>query len=144
MAKPVFVFGSNLRGLHGGGAAHAALNEHGAVWGKGSGHYGDSYAIPTKGNELSLRPRGQLAQWSVGKTLDIEVIRPFTVVFFLYAQHHPDLRFDVTRLGCGLAGLKDEEVAPMFLEASKLLNVYFDSKWASYLDKHAQFWGSFP
>lgn len=99
----IFVFGSNLAGRHGKGAAATALNEHGAVYGQGAGPQGNSYAIPTKGRELA--------------TLPLSIIKTFVTKFIEYAESHPDLEFNVTRIGCGLAGYKDADIAPMFKDA---------------------------
>lgn len=96
----IFVFGSNLAGVHGAGAAHCAYNEHGAIWGKGIGHHGDSYAIPTKDHNI--------------RTLPVERIQEYVIQFMLYANEHPELKFQVTRIGCGLAGYTDKDIAPLF------------------------------
>ena len=101
----VFVFGSNLQGMHGGGAAAVAMRNVGAVWGKGVGHYGQTYAIPTMQG-------------------GIETIRPYVDDFIAYARNHPELTFLVTRIGCGIAGFKDEEVAPLFVGSLDLPNVH--------------------
>jgi len=96
----VFVFGSNLAGIHGAGAAKDALKKHGAEWGKGVGHHGNSYAIPTKDRLLGVIP--------------LHLVRPHIQRFLEYAKAHPEIEFDVTRIGCGLAGYKDADIAPMF------------------------------
>lgn len=100
----VFVFGSNLRGMHGGGAARVARLKFGAVMGQGVGLQGRSYAIPTMQG-------------------GVETIRPYTDEFIAFAKTHPDLHFLVTRIGCGIAGFSDEEIAPLFREALDLANV---------------------
>ena len=100
----VFVFGSNLGGFHAGGAARAALNLFGAVWGQGVGLQGQSYAIPTMQG-------------------GVETIKPYVEEFIEFAQSRPDLYFYVTRIGCGIAGFTDEEIAPLFKEAQYLDNV---------------------
>ena len=99
----IFVFGSNLAGRHGKGAALYARINKGAVYGNGSGRQGDSYAIPTKGYFLEVLPK--------------PVIRRFVDNFIQYATEHPELTFGVTRVGCGLAGYKDSDIAPMFKNA---------------------------
>lgn len=99
----VFVFGSNLAGHHGRGAALEALKHWGAVRGQGHGRHGMSYAIPTK--DEHLRPLG-LA------TIEVHVDD-----FIRHARANPDMNFLVTRVGCGLAGYKDADIAPMFREA---------------------------
>lgn len=100
----VFVFGSNLSGFHGGGAARAAMNHFGAIWGQGIGLQGQSYAIPT----MQGGP---------------ETIQPYVDEFILFAQSRPELFFYVTRIGCGIAGFRDEEIAPLFKNALSLDNV---------------------
>lgn len=100
----VFVFGSNLGGFHGGGAARAALNLFGAVWGQGVGLQGQSYAIPTMQG-------------------GVETIKPYVDEFIEFAKSRPDLFFYVTRIGCGIAGFRDEDIAPLFQEAINLSNV---------------------
>lgn len=100
----VFVFGSNLGGFHGGGAARAAMKLFGAIWGQGVGLQGQSYAIPTMQG-------------------GVETIKPFVDEFIAFAQSRPDLFFYVTRIGCGIAGFRDEEIAPLFDAAISLPNV---------------------
>jgi len=100
----VFVFGSNLGGFHAGGAARAALDRFGAIWGQGVGLQGQSYAIPTMHG-------------------GVEAIRPYVDQFIGFAQSHPDLYFYVTRIGCGIAGFADEEIAPLFREALAVDNI---------------------
>ena len=94
----VFVFGSNLGGFHGGGAARAAMDKFGAVWGQGIGLQGQSYAIPTMQG-------------------GVETIKPYVDQFIEFALSRPDLFFYVTRIGCGIAGFTDEEIAPLFRSA---------------------------
>lgn len=101
--KPIFVFGSNLAGRHGKGAALTAMKEYGAIYGKGEGLQGNSYAIPTKDKNL--------------KTLPLACIYVYVLHFLVFAEVHPEFIFKVTRIGCGLAGYKDEDIAPMFKEA---------------------------
>jgi hypothetical protein len=95
----VFVFGSNLEGRHGAGAAKAAL-KFGAIMGQGFGPAGQTYAIPTKGYELETLPIEKIAEW----------VR----VFDLYTQENPQLTFLVTKIGCGLAGYRCDEMAWLF------------------------------
>jgi hypothetical protein len=99
----VFVFGSNLAGRHGKGAALEARLCHGAIYGQGEGRQGMSYAIPTKDERLRPLPLLRIGE---GARRFIE-----------HALGHPDERFLVTRIGCGLAGFTDGQIAPMFLEA---------------------------
>ena len=96
----VFVFGSNLAGLHGGGAAKVALERFGAENAKGIGHFGQSYAIPTK-DELI-------------ETLPIEEISEHVAAFIEYAKTKPELTFFVTQIGCGLAGYSPDDIGPLF------------------------------
>lgn len=103
MSKIIFVFGSNLAGRHGKGAALTARQEWGAEYGVGIGRTGDSYAIPTKGYRLEVLP--------------YFIIKQHVDDFILYAYNHPELEFFVTRVGCGLAGYKDHEIAPLFKNA---------------------------
>jgi hypothetical protein len=100
----VFVFGSNLAGSHGGGAAYIAWRKFGAVMGQGVGLQGQSYGIPTMQG-------------------GVETIAPYVDEFIAFAKAHPELFFYVTRIGCGIAGFRDEEIAPLFLEARTLENV---------------------
>lgn len=117
MAKRVFCFGSNAAGVHGAGAAKFAYEKKGAQWGKSYGHYGDSFAIPTKDRDI--------------QTLPLEIIEYFIAGFLAYAYTHPKLTFQVTRIGCGLANYKDSDIAPMFEGAPE--NCMFDEAWKPYL-----------
>lgn len=111
----VFVSGSNLAGHHAGGAARAALNKFGAVWGNGVGLKGQSYAIPTMQG-------------------GVEAIKPYVDEFIEFAQSHPHLKFYVTRIGCGIAGFRDEEIAPLFLEAAGVKNIILPKSFAELLE----------
>lgn len=102
MIDPVFVFGSNLAGRHGKGAALFARQHRGAIYGKGEGPQGNSYAIPTKDENL--------------RTLPLDAIEFYVDVFIGYAQVRTDLTFQLTPIGCGLAGYKPVQIAPMFRE----------------------------
>lgn len=99
----IFVFGSNLAGRHGKGAALCAKRDWGAVYGVGVGRTGDSYAIPTKGRRLEVLP--------------LDMIEDYVADFIAYARANPDLQFKLTAIGCGLAGYKPEQIAPMFKDA---------------------------
>ena len=100
----IFVFGSNFQGMHMGGAARVAYSKFGAEWGNGEGLQGQSYALPTmEGIENTTA-----------------AARHFTAC----AKEHPELKFFVTPVGCGIAGYTPEDIAPMFREAAKLENVY--------------------
>lgn len=112
----IFVFGSNLRGVHGAGAAKFALNNHGAVWGQGVGLQGDSYGIPTKDMQI--------------RTLPLEKIKPHVDEFLAFAADNPKLTFQVTAIGCGLAGYTPDDIAPMFLDAPA--NCEMPPEWAAW------------
>jgi len=111
----IFVFGSNLAGRHGKGAALCARQEHGAEYGVGEGRTGNAYAIPTKGHRLEVLP--------------LDDIRRSVWRFLKYAAQHPDEQFFVTRIGCGLAGYTDAQISPFFAGASS--NVELPAGWAS-------------
>lgn len=100
----VFVFGSNMAGMHGGGAAYVAFKKFGAVMGCGVGLRGQSYAIPTMQG-------------------GVETIQPFVTEFIAFAKAHPEFFFYVTRIGCGIAGFKDKEIAPLFADAVGIENI---------------------
>jgi len=100
----IFVFGSNIRGQHYGGAAHAANRYFGAGWGVGEGLTGQCYALPTMEG-------------------GVDYIRTKVETFLQCAREHPELTFLVTRIGCGIAGFKDEEIAPLFKDALPMENV---------------------
>lgn len=100
----IFVFGSNLAGNHAGGAAGVALQKFGAVMGQGIGLQGQSYAIPTMQG-------------------GIETIKPYVDQFIDFARECDQNTFYVTRIGCGIAGFTDEEIAPLFADAMELYNV---------------------
>ena len=100
----IFVFGSNLDGIHKGGAARAAHFRFGAIMGQGVGLQGQSYAIPTMQG-------------------GVDTIKPYVDEFIDFAMHHDELFFYVTRIGCGIAGFKDEDIAPLFAKAAVLDNV---------------------
>ena len=122
----IFVFGSNLLGIHGAGAAKAAYQHYGAVWGRGDGFSGNSYAIPTKDIKVD--------------TLPLDQIKPYIDRFVAITNmaSGPDHRFSdkpleffVTRVGCGLAGYTDAQIAPMFRGAN---NCSFAEQWKEYLE----------
>jgi hypothetical protein len=126
----VFVFGSNLAGRHGKGAAAVAADLFGAMKGVGPGRQGQSYGIPTKdGRPLPGNPRPSFND--PAQTLSLDAIKPFIAEFVTYANAHPELRFFITRVGCGLAGYKDEEIAPLF--ASAPANCSFPDTWKPWL-----------
>lgn len=117
----IFVFGSNLSGRHGKGAAKTALG-WGARWGQAWGLQGRTYGIPTK-------------DASVRRTLSLEEIRQFVEEFIYFAKLRPDLTFLVTEVGCGLAGLHPKEVAPLFKGAMELNNVWLPARFWHKLQK---------
>lgn len=111
----IFVFGSNLAGQHHGGAARMAHDRFGAEWGVGIGPTGQCYAIPTMHG-------------------GVEDIKPYVDEFVEYVRKHPNNRFLVTRIGCGIAGFTDEEMAPLFKELKDTPNVCLPEDWL--LDLH--------
>ncbi len=100
----IFVFGSNLAGYHAGGAARLACSSFGAVWGQGVGLQGQCYAIPTMQG-------------------GVETIKPYVDEFVIFAQQHPELKFLVTRIGCGIATFTPDEIAPLFQKAIDQENI---------------------
>ena len=124
MSKRVFVFGSNASGIHGLGAAKFAYEKKGAQWGKSYGHIGDSFAIPTKDRDI--------------QTLSIHVIHYLVMGFLAYAYTHPKLTFQVSAIGCGLAGYKHSEIARLFQGAP--LNCMFQKEWETYLGSDYTYW----
>lgn len=102
--KTIWVFGSNLRGQHGAGSAKRAREDYGAEWGVSVGPTGNAYAIPTKESP-----------W--GATLSLQQIEAHVHNFLRYARTHPELHFKIVAIGCGLAGFKPEQIAPMFKNA---------------------------
>ena len=112
----IFVFGSNLQGMHGGGAARVAHEKFGAVWGEGIGLQGQSYAIPTMHG-------------------GIDAIAPYVNDFIAFAKEHPELKFLVTEIGCGIAGFRISEMAPLFKEALKMENIYLPERFIEVLEK---------
>lgn len=113
----VFVFGSNLAGIHAGGAARVARERFGAVMGQGVGMQGQSYAIPT-----------------MFKTVD--EIKPYVDDFIDLAREWDQTTFYVTRIGCGIAGFTDEEIAPLFRDALSLYNVRLPESFVKILEKN--------
>ena len=106
----IFVFGSNLQGAHAGGAARIAYNNFGAIWGQGVGLQGQSYGIPTMQG-------------------GVETVRPYVNEFIQFAKDHPELTFLVTRIGCGIAGFTDAQIAPLFEKAHSIENVILPEGW---------------
>ena len=110
----IFVFGSNLQGMHGGGAALIAYKKFGAIWGQGVGLQGQSYGIPTMHG-------------------GVDVIKPYVDEFIGFSKSHPELTFLVTRIGCGIAGFRDEEIAPLFKECIEMENVCLPKSFHEYI-----------
>ncbi len=108
--KRIFVFGSNEAGRHGKGAALFARKNKGAIYGQGFGLQGDSFGIPTKSGDL--------------KVLPLDKIKEYVKWFILYATRHPEQQFQVTRIGCGLAGYSPSQIKPLFKNAPD--NCFFD------------------
>ena len=113
-ADEIFVFGSNLAGAHGGGAARIAVEDFGAIWGQGVGLQGQCYAIPTMQG-------------------GVETIKPYVDEFIEFAKQHKELFFYVTRIGCGIAGFRDEEIAPLFAKAIDVQNIALPETFVSHL-----------
>lgn len=130
----IFVFGSNLAGVHGAGAARFAYEKRGARWGKGEGIAGQSYAIPTKDR-------------TIRHTLPLYEIKGYVDHFIDFARtetgrRYAPLIYQVTCIGCGLAGLRHEDIAPMFRRGTK--NLFFDDLWKPWLEDYGfRFWGTF-
>lgn len=116
--QEIFVFGSNLAGVHGAGAAKVALDHFGAIMWNGFGIMGTSYAIPTKDENI--------------QTMSLDRIKPFVNVFVNFTKHnyYRDFSFFVTSIGCGLAGYQPSDIAPMFIGAQ---NCNFPDTWREYL-----------
>lgn len=113
----VFVFGSNLKGHHNGGAAKIALDKFGAKYEQGVGMQGQSYAIPTMQG-------------------GVETIIPYVNDFIDYAKEHRNIYFLVTRIGCGIAGFKNEQIAPLFEKALPLSNVILPKSFVNIIKKN--------
>lgn len=112
----IFVFGSNLNGLHGGGAARAAYKKFGAQWGKGVGMQGKSYGIPTMHG-------------------GVEVIKPYVDEFIEFALSNKEYTFLVTRIGCGIAGFSPNEIAPLFAKAIEIENILLPEDFVQVIEK---------
>lgn len=112
----IFVFGSNLAGMHGGGAAALAYRCWGAVWGQGVGMQGQCYAIPTMHG-------------------GVDKIKPYVDDFIEYARNHSEYDFLVTEIGCGIAGFVPADIAPLFVEALDVQNIYLPQRFLDVLEK---------
>ena len=124
-SSEVFVFGSNLQGYHGGGATRTAMDKFGAEWGVGVGPTGRCYAIPTMQG-------------------GVETIKPYVDEFLEYAKEHPDTRFLVTRIGCGIAGFDDMDIAPLFEEAVSIPNIALPKVWWNIIGRECGVWHTSP
>lgn len=120
MPEPIFVFGSNLAGIHGAGAARYAVLHHGAIMGQGIGLQGNSCAIPTKDECIETLPYG--------------LVNSYIQAFVVLATWTPNNVYHVTRIGCGLAGFSDRDIAPLFIRAPG--NCLFSTVWKPWLPKH--------
>jgi len=121
----IFVFGSNLAGMHGGGAAWIAYERFGAIMGQGVGLQGQSYAIPTMQG-------------------GVETIKPYVDEFIEFASKHPEYKFLVTKIGCGIAGFTVEEIAPLFYHAIDCKNIILPKEFDDIIqDIHNRFIDSF-
>ena len=116
----IFVFGSNLLGRHQGGAARTARIRFGAVMGVGVGSQGRSYAIPTMQG-------------------GVETIKPYVDQFIAFARSKPELKFLVTRIGCGIAGFEDEEIAPLFADAIGVENIILPESFVKVIQRDFPF-----
>ena len=116
-SKSIFVFGANETRRHGRGSALEAARKYGAVYGQGYGLQGDSFGIPTKDKNLKILPLSKISQ--------------YVNMFLDFANQNPSYKFNVVKVGCGLAGYKDSDIAPMF--RNKPNNVYLDKEWQIYL-----------
>ena len=110
----IFVFGSNLAGAHGGGAARMAYRRFGTVWGIGVGLTGRTYAIPTMQG-------------------GVDTIKPYVDQFIAFAREHRQLTFLVTRIGCGIAGFSDRDIAPLFAQAIEVENIILPKEFVACL-----------
>lgn len=111
--QEIFVFGSNLAGRHGKGAALFARLNHGAIYGQSFGLQGNSFAIPTKDKNI--------------RTLPLSDIERYVSRFLIFAANNQDMVFNLTPIGCGLAGYKTDQIMPFF--KNKTENVKFNKEW---------------
>ena len=111
----IFVFGSNIGGFHGGGAARVAHKRFGAEWGVGEGITGQCYALPTMEGGVD---------YIVGKVN----------AFIACAKQHPKLKFLVTKVACGIAGFRIEEIAPLFADAINMENVILPKEFVEVIE----------
>ncbi len=114
-ANEIFVFGSNLAGAHGSGAARIARMYFGAVYGQGVGLQGQSYAIPTMQG-------------------GVETIRPYVNEFVAFAKQLPEYKFLVTKIGCGIAGFTEKEIAPLFAQSLDVENIILPKSFVAIIE----------
>lgn len=126
--KYILVFGSNEGGFHGAGAARTARDHYGAVLGKGYGHYGNSFAIPT------------LDQYF--KEIPLQKIDWYIKGFLAYADALSKVNFKITCIGTGLAHRTHKDIAPLFTLHPE--NCWFDTLWKPWLGDKANYWGTYP
>lgn len=119
MPTSIFVFGSNLAGRHGRGAALFARQHHGAIYGRGTGRQGRSYAIPTKDAKLTVLP--------------LAAIAAHVADFVAYVRANSALYFVVTPIGTGFAGYRHDQIAPLFAHAVGLPNIRLADEWQAYI-----------
>jgi len=124
-----FVFASNELGIHGSGSAKAAREQHGAVMHQGFGPQGDSFGIPTCSKPTNLPDH----------EISVDKLFYYIKAFIMWAEMYPEEEFQVTQIGCGLAGWKKEQVAPMFGTAPA--NCLFDTEWKPFLGDDRRYWG---
>lgn len=117
----IFVFGSNLAGIHQGGAARVAVQKFGAIMGQGVGLQGNSYAIPTMQG-------------------GVDTIKPYVDSFIAFARNHRNLHFYVTKIGCGIAGFKEEEIAPLFTQALLVDNISLPKSFPQIITSRPEAW----
>lgn len=117
--REIFVFGSNTLGQHGGGSARAAYEKYGAAMGIAYGITGDSFAIPTLDHKY--------------RQLDLATIQSYVNGFIAYAVRHEEMNFTVVEIGCGIAGFKVEQIAPMFKNALDMDNVVLPQSFVKFL-----------
>lgn len=113
----IFVFGSNLAGRHGKGAAKYALNHHGAIYGQGEGLQGNSYALPTKDENLMSLP--------------LQGVDRSIATFLFFARDNPEMQFALTPVGCGLAGHSKREIWAVLQHYTLTPNVFLTSTWVT-------------
>ena len=120
----IFVFGSNLSGIHGAGAAAYARRNKGAIFGQGIGLQNQSYALPPTGKHISFMPLSEIE-------VHIDAFKDF-------AMNNPHLDFQVTQVACGRAGFTKEQIAPLFKNSPS--NCYFDMEWQPILGDSHNYW----